>query len=384
MGTAKDEGRSNMKTLFIGHYKEGSGWSQATINSILAAQSVGLDLVCRNIKLTNYSGPIDNTVLELEKKNIQNIDCCIQNVLPHHIVGTQKFKKNIAYFVGESNTLKYNSWLTYLKLVDEIWVPNHSLKTALVNDGISNSKVTVIPYAFDLNKYSGTQSRINFVNDNYKFKFYYIGDLNDRKNIESIIRCFYSEFDSFEPVALVLKVKKFGINDADLHKYMNNLCASIKKQLRIYNDPSMYSKEIIIPSELTNEEINILHSSCDCFISPSRGEGWSIPAFDAMCFGKTPVCSNEGGPKEFINPQDKSTGSLIDGVYSVCDHSDPAFPDIFTGKEEWFTPSESEIKKTMRYYYENRETIDRSAGLKNASRFSYQSVGNLMKDAIYA
>jgi glycosyltransferase involved in cell wall biosynthesis len=373
-----------MKTLFVGHYKEGSGWSQATTNSILAANSAGLDIVCRNIKLTNYDGPTDQTILELENKDLKNIDCCIQNVLPHHIVGTQKFKKNIAYFVGESNTLRYTSWLTYLKLVDEVWVPNHSLKLALTNDGIDNSKITVIPYAFNLEKYKAVKGKINFTNNNYKFKFYYVGDLNDRKNIESVIRCFYSEFDNFEPVTLVLKVKKFGANDADLNKHVVNLCSMIKKQLRIYNDVSMYNREIIIPGELSNEEIDILHSSCDCFINASHGEGWSIPAFDAMCFGKTPICSNEGGPKEFINEQDKNTGSLINGVYSVCDHSDPAFPDIFTGREEWFTPSESEMKKAMRYYYENRDSIDRTAGIKHAQKFSYESVGNLIKDAIYA
>jgi glycosyltransferase involved in cell wall biosynthesis len=384
LGTTKNAGCKEMKTLFIGHYKEGSGWSQATTSSILAANSVGLDIVCRNIKLTNYNGPIDKTILELENKDLKNIDCCIQNVLPHHIVGTQKFKKNIAYFVGESNTLIYTSWLTYLKLVDEVWVPNHSLKLALTNDGIDHSKISVIPYAFNLEKYKAVNGKINFTNNQYKFKFYYVGDLNDRKNIESIIRCFYSEFDNFEPVTLVLKVKKFGANDADLNKHVINLCNMIKKQLRIYNDVSMYNREIIIPGELSNEEIDILHSSCDCFINASHGEGWSIPAFDAMCFGKTPICSNEGGPKEFINEQDKNTGSLINGVYSVCDHSDPAFPDIFTGREEWFTPSESEMKKAMRYYYENRNSIDRTAGIKHAQKFSYESVGNLIKDAIYA
>jgi len=384
LGTTKNAGCKEMKTLFVGHYKEGSGWSQATTNSILAANSAGLDIVCRNIKLTNYDGPTDQTILELENKDLKNIDCCIQNVLPHHIVGTQKFKKNIAYFVGESNTLRYTSWLTYLKLVDEVWVPNHSLKLALTNDGIDNSKITVIPYAFNLEKYKAVKGKINFTNNNYKFKFYYVGDLNDRKNIESVIRCFYSEFDNFEPVTLVLKVKKFGANDADLNKHVVNLCSMIKKQLRIYNDVSMYNREIIIPGELSNEEIDILHSSCDCFINASHGEGWSIPAFDAMCFGKTPICSNEGGPKEFINEQDKNTGSLINGVYSVCDHSDPAFPDIFTGREEWFTPSESEMKKAMRYYYENRDSIDRTAGIKHAQKFSYESVGNLIKDAIYA
>lgn len=369
-----------MKTLFIGHYKEGSGWSHGAIDTLLAAQSAGIDIVARNIKLTNYQPEIDKRIIELENKSLQNIEYCIQNVLPHHIVGTQKFKKNIAYFVGESNTLRYNNWLSHLKLVDEVWVPNASLQESLLSDGIK--KVRTIPYACDITKYSNIKNGINFGPNEHKFKFYYIGDLNDRKNIESIIRAFHSEFYHFEPVSLILKVKKFGINPKDLFQHVTNICSSIKKELRIYSDISQYHKEVIVCDDLTNDQILAMHHSCDCFVAPSHGEGWSIPAFDAMSFGKTPICSNEGGPREFIDSQNKNTGYLINGVYSICNHSDPALPGLFTGREEWFVPSESEIKKAMRFYYENKDSIDRSKGIKRAKEFSYSNVGQKIKEAI--
>jgi glycosyltransferase involved in cell wall biosynthesis len=370
-----------MKTLFIGHYKEGSGWSQMAINSILAANT-SMDVVCRNIKLTDYQSKVHPTIMQLENRPLQDIDVCIQNVLPHHIIGTQKFRKNIAYFVGESNTVKYNHWLTYLKLVDEVWVPNHTLKNNFINDGLPENTIKVIPYAFDLDRYTKQNAKFDFGNDNHKFKFYYIADLNDRKNIESVIRCFHSEFHPYEPVMLVLKVKKFGASSDSVQKYMNNMCGTIKKEMRLYPNISQYHKEIIITEDVSSDHIDALHNTCDCFIGPSHGEGWSIPAFDAMCFGKTPICSNEGGPKEFIDPNNLNTGYLIDGNYSVCNHSDPAFPEIFTGREEWFQPSESLIKKAMRYYYDNKDNIDRTAGLQNAQQFSYELIGKVMRDAI--
>jgi hypothetical protein len=98
-----------------------------------------------------------------------------------------------------------------------------------------------------------------------------------------------------------------------------------------------------------------------------------------MRYGKTPICSNEGGPRDFIDRNNPSTGTLINGIYGICNHSDPAFMDIFTGREEWFIPSESEIKKSMRYYYQNRLNIDRNAGPKMSEKFSYQNIGNLIK-----
>lgn len=373
-----------MKILFIGHYKEGSGWSQATINSILAMHKVGLDVVCRNIKLTNYNGPVHPTIMQLENKPLTGIDICIQNVLPHHIVGTTKFKKNIAYFVGESNTMKHNHWLTTIKLVDESWVPNTTLRDNFIKDGIHADKVKIVPYAFNLDKFTKEHPKLNIQNNNYKFKFYYIGDINDRKNLESIIRCFHSEFHASEPVALVLKINKHGANNDDVHRGVVGLCSNIKESMRIYPTVKHYHQEVILCGHIPEEQIDMIHASCDCFVGASHGEGWSIPSFEAMCFGKTPICSNEGGPKEFINIDDDNTGRLIDGIYSVCQHSNPAFAELFTGVEEWFVPSESDIKKTMRYYYENKDNIDRSAGLKQAQPFSYEAVGETIRNTINA
>jgi len=365
-----------MKILYIGHYKEGSGWSKAAIDLILAMDSVGIDVTCRNIKLTPNNQKINPRILELESKPLNNIDVCIQHVLPHHMVGTQKFKKNIAYFVAESSSVLYNPWMVCLQNMDEVWVPNKSLATSLAHDGL-NKKISVVHHAADLSK-GYAQEKFIFPEKN-NFKFYYIGELNDRKNIESIVRSFHSEFASFEPVSLVLKIKKHGVSPPELTKHCEQVCTNIKKELRMYRNIEDYHRELIISDDLDDKFIDVLHNSCDCFVSPSHGEGWSIPAFDAMRYGKTPICSNEGGPKDFIDSNDPNTGKLINGIYSVCNHSDPAFMDIFTGREEWFTPSESEIKKSMRYYYENRFKIDRTAGAKTAEKFSYKNIGNLIK-----
>lgn len=373
-----------MKLLYLGHYGEGTGWAKSAIDLILASDSANVDVVCRNIPLTKNNNTIHPKLLALESKTLKNIDYCIQHVLPHHMIGTDKFKKNIAYFLGETNTIKYNPWYEYLKMMQYIWVPTNDLKNVLIEDGFAESKISIVPMAGDLSKYTQSYPTINFGSQAYTFKFYYIGELNDRKNLKSIIRCFHSEFDRSEPVSLILKVKKHGLDASQLHYQVAQMCGEVKTQLRIRKDIKDYHNEIIVTQGMSDYEIDVLHNTCDCFVGPSHGEGWSIPAFDAMCFGKTPICSNDGGPKEFIDPNNLNTGSLINGVRTICNHSDPAFPELFTGNEEWFMPSESEIKKRMRFYYENRSSIDRTAGLKNAQKFSYNNVGRIIKDTLNA
>ena len=90
-----------MRVLFIGHYRDCSGWGDASLNYIQALDRVGVDVVCRPIKL-NHSRPIlPERVLELEKRPLSNIDIVIQHVLPHHMDYNSKFK-NVALYATET------------------------------------------------------------------------------------------------------------------------------------------------------------------------------------------------------------------------------------------------------------------------------------------
>lgn len=368
-----------MKILYIGHYKEGTGWAQAAKDYILALDSIGVDVVCRNITLTK-DNPVDNRILQLEKKSTDDCDYCIQHVLPHHLAATKRFKKNISFIALESHSIKNLTWFEYLKPMDEVWVPNHQLSNKLFIDGIKRTKV--IPHCCDIEKYTKKYQTISIPQIDNKFKFYYIGDLNDRKNIRSIIRCFHSEFDKSENACLILKVKKFGHSPDQVKKIVDNILTEEKNKLRIYSSIQDYQKDVVLTEDLTDDQIYSIHQYADCFVLPSHGEAWSIPSFDAMAFGNTPICSNFGGPRDFIDRNDTRTGHCVEGTLGICQCSDAAFPEIFTGKEYWFVPSEFEVRQTMRFYYENKKDKlkYKQAGLERAKMFTYEKIAQLIKE----
>ena len=371
-----------MKVLYLGHYKEGTGWASASINAISAMERVGIDVVPRNIALTGLQYQVPENILELEKKPVAGAEYCIQHLLPHHLVGTDKFKKNIARFEGETLNIKMQPWAVHLQQMDEIWVPNSDSWSSLISDGIVvKGGLKVVPHPSDMSKFFGSASQqIEIPQADSTFKFYYIGDLNERKNLASVVKCFHSEFGASDNVSLIIKVRKYGQSPSDTVSQVSNLCAAVKARLRIYKNDEHYAPEVVIADDLPDEGVKALHQYGDCFVCPSHGEAWSIPSFEAMAYGKTPICSNFGGPADFIDPQDKSTGTLVGGQLSICDCPDAAFPEILTGREIWFDPSELEIKKSMRYYYENRHAIDRQAGIKRAKDFSYESIGNKIRE----
>lgn len=369
-----------MKVLYIGHYKEKSGWAQAAKDQILALDSVGIDVVCRNVTLTQDNPQTDKRLLKLEAKDSSGCDYCIQHVLPHHLVGTSEFKKNIAFLESETTTIKHLPWFDHLQQMDEIWVPNEDAEYFLQNDGISKP-VKVVPHCCDVEKYTKKYAPINIPQAEGKFKFYYIGDLNDRKNIRAIIRAFHSEFDRSEPVVMIFKIKKFGLSNEQVKQHFDRMLAEEKTKLRMYPKLDDYIKDIVIAEDITDDQVCALHQYCDCFVCPSHGEAWSIPSFDAMAFGKTPICSAFGGPMQFVDMNNSNTGELLAGVFAPCQCSDSAFPDMFTGRESWYIPCEDDLKSAMRQYYSRRDDNNKAKidGLQQAKKFSYEKIGNLMK-----
>jgi glycosyltransferase involved in cell wall biosynthesis len=374
-----------MKVLYLGHYKEFGGWSQAATDNILALDNVGVDVVCRNVTLTQDKQEIHPRLLQLEEKNSRGCDVCVQHVLPHHYVRSDMFKKNIAFMETETLNLKHLNWFYQLNMMDEVWVANESSKKALESDGLT-PQIKVIHHTTDTSKYKKRYLDLSIPQTEGTFKFYYIGDFNDRKNLESIITCFHSEFEEDENVSLVLKFNKFGLSSEELHGRIIEYLSQIKKSLRIRNS---YKQEVIVTDKLPEESLMSLHNYCDCFVCPSHGEAWSIPSLDAMAFGNTPIASNFGGPCEFIDKNNWRTGTLINGVYSCCKSKDAAFPDLFTSKEYWFQPCEKQIRGQMRKYYESwkkdpisYEQRNRVAGLKQVEKFSYQNIGKILKEQL--
>ncbi len=375
-----------MKVLYIGHYKETGGWAQAATDHILALDAVGIDVVCRNVTLTSDKPVLHPKILELEKKSSEGCDVCIQHVLPHHLVGTELFKKNIAFLEAETNDIRELSWFEHLRQMDEIWVANKDLKDSFGKD--FDIPVHVVHHPCNTAKYKKRYRQITIPQAENKFKFYFIGDFNDRKNIESIISCFHSEFDIAENAVLILKVKKFAKSPEELKQIVDQFLTRVKTSLRVLKDVQGYNKDIIITEDMAEEDILSLHQYCDCFVCPSHGEAWSIPSFDAMAFGNTPICSNFGGPKEFITDNEK-TGKLIDGVFTVCKSVDSAFPDMFTAKEYWFQPDEKQIRQAMRDKYEkwkldpvNHKMESAAEGIKVSENFSYEKIGQQMKELL--
>ena len=113
-----------MKVLYIGCYRDGTGWAKAAQNYILSLDTAGVEVVPRFIKLNDNDAEIPKRILDLEKNEHKNCDIVIQHVLPHQLSFNGNFEKNIALYVSETDHFQNTCWPERISLMDEAWVPN--------------------------------------------------------------------------------------------------------------------------------------------------------------------------------------------------------------------------------------------------------------------
>ena len=59
-----------MKVLYIGLYREGTGWGRAAIDYILSMDAAGIEVVPRAVKLNDRQPELPPRLLELEIRNL--------------------------------------------------------------------------------------------------------------------------------------------------------------------------------------------------------------------------------------------------------------------------------------------------------------------------
>lgn len=383
-----------MKILYIGNWRDGTGWSWGSINNILALDSVGIPVVPRCIKLNNIQGEVPSRILELEKQSDKDCDVVIQHVLPWQMEYRGNFRKNIGIYYSETSHFRNSGWQYHLNLMDELWVTCDQMREAAI---LSNVKppIKIVPIPCNTEKYEKTYPKLNIPELTDRFVFYFIGENQKRKNLSALITAFHLEFRKWEPVTLLLKINEPGRSPEEAGKHMAEFCGFLKSGLKLHKEISQYAREIIITANLPEDQLCSLHQQCNCFVCPSYGESWGLPGFDSMAFGNPVIATNIGGPSEFLTDINYSNircktlnhncGWLIkynkEPVFGMIQQ----FPNLYCGNEEWASIDINSLRVAMRQAYEDKQMYEskRENCINRRYDFAYTKVGQIMKELLY-
>ena len=159
------------------------------------------------------------------------------------------------------------------------------------------------------------------------FTFLMIGTLTIRKNPGYVISAFLNLFKNNQNVRLILKTQDGTLGSMTFP----------------------YRNLIIIDRRSTNEEIQQYLYDADCFIFPSRGEGFGLPPLEAMATGLPTILSNNTGMADFCNPKYNYP------INKMTAQPAKRFPKAWGNVGNWFDPDPKEIQAIMKHVYENQD-----------------------------
>jgi glycosyltransferase involved in cell wall biosynthesis len=230
--------------------------------------------------------------------------------------------------------------LSCMARMDEVWVPtewNREVFTmAMKNMGIpSAGRIYVIPEAVDaelfdpalvrskeegnrfeirsrrpedgcrLVKQSPERSSVVKCSDNDKYRFLSIFKWEHRKGWDILLDAFWSEFTRDDDVVLILRTYV-----PSFHQLHTNITMHIEDYARkTLNKPLSDLAEIVWEDggnigkrsdSLTRADVRDFLASGDCFVLPTRGEGWGLPIAEAMSMQLPVIVTNATGPQAYI------------------------------------------------------------------------------------
>lgn len=259
----------------------------------------------------------------------------------------------LIYTMFESDKIP-DAWVEYLKEADRVLVPSHWCMEVFGKAGIN---AEVVPLGYDDKAFSFVQ-RENKREHRKDFVFLHYNAFNVRKGFLELFNAFKKAFDPSEPVKLILKTT------VD-HPYQRFPYISQTK------DPNIE----VIEGSYTPEEMQQLMARSDCFVFPSRGEGFGVPPLEAMATGMPAIIPNAHGITEYFNPE---------FMYEArVERYDPAIYKRYKGQDvgKMAVCDVDQLAATMRYVYEHQEEALEN-GKKSAEwvkQFTYEKTADRLK-----
>ena len=178
----------------------------------------------------------------------------------------------------------------------------------------------------------------------------------------------------------MLKINKSGLSSDDTLAAFKQLSDSVKSKLKIR---TKYKKEIAISGYLEDRHLLSLMSKCQCFVMPSFGEAWCIPALESMAIGMPVIYTGNTGMDDFCH------GWKVESEAKSCYNATDSLDYMYTSHTKWMEPSIEHLASAMRVAYEtyknDKEKYDlicADAQLK-AENYSNMRVGRRLKELLY-
>ncbi len=183
------------------------------------------------------------------------------------------------------------SWLEPIRRgVDEVWTPSEAARRAYVDSGVAPELVHVLPNGVDLGRFSPAAPRAALPTAKGTV-FLFVGGTIYRKGIDVLLDAYADAFGADDDVALA--IKSFG----GASYYAGQ---SSEAMFEVFRARPGAPELIVLDQEVPFEAMPSLYRAADAVVQPYRGEGFCLPALEALACGVPVVVTAGGSTEDFV------------------------------------------------------------------------------------
>lgn len=327
-----------------------SGYADEARHFLFALESAGVSVAARELRWSNKVAALprerERILQKLLQTPAQASPIRISHILAPSLQSDPQARVNVGRTMFETDRLPAD-WVEACNRMDEIWVPTEFNRETFTFAGVRPEKLRVVPGTIDLAPYNPHCVPLS-IEDARGYNFLSLFDWQIRKGWDVLIRAFVEEFSMSEDVSLTIKThSSFGYSTEKIVDMVSTyLTESVGCDLN--RIPLVIFQDTNIP----DAQMPNLYRAADCFVLPTRGEGWGRPFMEAMAMGLPVIGTGWSGQTAFMNEENSF---LLD--YTLTEVPESSWREIPTYQgHRWAEPSLSHLRQLMREVFEDRKT----------------------------
>jgi hypothetical protein len=387
-----------MNIKWVGPVLDPSGYGNASRDYVSALYHSGHSITietryfnAKDPSLYNEAGEL----MQMLSDKIIDYDTVVHHYVPNKVTGrAEKGKFNVGYNTWETDKIP-DHWVDQINNnFDLLLVPSIFNEQVYIHSGVT-IPIEVVPHCVNTKEYENApdyneEYDLDYINGRYKF--FSVFQWTERKNPIGLLKAYFSAFYNFynDKVVLILKTYRSNTSLEEKLKIIEEI-KKLKNDMN-FNDQDKCPPILLLTDFVTKEDLITLYKMTDCFVLPTRGEGFGLPILEAMICGKPVITTNYGGHLDFCCerytgenqysiPKDKQLCRLI--PYQLTPVAHMSWIPHYDGTQSWADPDVIELKRALQYNYFNIYPYDTKYAEKYIkTNYCYQTIAEKMINEI--
>ena len=362
----------SLEINFLGTLRSPTSWAHVTREMILALDERGHD-----VSVTNCRGFLHDREFDLPKrlgelmKKRRHTRYEIAFEYPPNYYKLMA-ERRIGMLVYESTVLPLHWRDAILEYLHLLFVPSRFCVQIMLDAGIPDEKVKLTPYGIRLDLFRPDVPPFELPTRK-KFIFLCVAMPHKRKGLDILLEAYGAEFSARDDVCLVIKSSYIARGDR-LRPWETDL----DKLLEDFSSRPEAPEVVCISEPVSTDMMPGLYAACDCYVQPSRSEGFGLAIVEAFACGKPVIVTGWGGHMDFC---DESNAYLLD--YALVPANEIQYDN--DSQEALIAVHDKEhLRALMRSAYEDRNTLKEKIGhaLRTAADYTWASAAEKMEEAL--